>query len=297
MSNERPMGLILGMPFESYHAVDAMSASGMRELARSPWHYRNRVRITPTRSMLNGTLAHCAVLEPDALFDRYRVVPEDAPTRPSQRQWMAKNPNESSKAAMVWWTQFQQDCGTREIVSAEDFATTKAQLLALEHNRELAEMLRDGDSEVSLFWIDPDTGVYCKARPDHIPPRRNGRRQMLDLKAMADDSPEGFKRSVARMGYHRQRAHYMRGFEVVTGERIDDFVFAVVSSAPPVLASAYRLVDEACQQGDDEVRELLEEYARCSDANHWSAYSPEQRMIDLPVWAKASGEVEVSYAD
>jgi hypothetical protein len=34
------MGVVKGMPFDEYHAVDALSASGLRHLARSPWHFK-----------------------------------------------------------------------------------------------------------------------------------------------------------------------------------------------------------------------------------------------------------------
>lgn len=296
-TEHRPLGMILGMPFDEYHAVDAMSASGMRYLARSPWHYRNRVPITPTRSMLNGTLAHCAVLEPAELERRYVFVPDDAPRRPTEAQWNAKTSNDSSRAAKEWWTDFLQRAEQRTVIAANDYATTQQQLAALRANPWLHEHLASGSSEVSLFWVDRESGVYCKARLDHLHITADKRVVILDLKATADDTPSGFARSVASMGYHRQRAHYINGFEAVTRQKVDDFVFAVVSSVPPILATPYRLLDEAAQQGAEEVAELLEKYAKCQRSGDWHAYSPQQQMIDLPAWAKRSGEVEVSYAD
>jgi hypothetical protein len=65
---------------------------------------------------------------------------------------------------------------------------------------------------------------------------------------------------------------------------------------PPVLAVPYRLVDEAALQGEEEVDELLELYANCCTTNHWPAYTPGERMVDLPKWVKRDQEVEVSYA-
>jgi hypothetical protein len=96
----RPLGIVENMPFEEYLAVDAVSSTGLKLFARSAWHYKNRVDIDPTPSMLRGTLAHCAVLEPDALSQRYAVTPEDAPRRPSRAQWEAKNPSPESLEAM-----------------------------------------------------------------------------------------------------------------------------------------------------------------------------------------------------
>lgn len=290
----RPMGIVYGMSFDEYHAVEAFSASGMKHLARSPWHWRNRVEVKQTRAMLCGSLVHCAQLEPHALAERYVVVPEDAPRRPSVAQWRAKNPSADSVAAMDWWRTFEAANTSRAIVPAADYATTRLQLDAIQACEELREAFSAGDSEVSMFWTDPETGVYCKARPDHIT-RRRGRVQMLDLKSMADDTPAGVQRALGRLGLYRQEAHYRRGYEVITGEPVDDFVFAVVSSVPPILATPYRLVDDALQQGLEEVADLLREFAQCHRADVWPAYKPDQRLIDLPAWCKTAGEVEVEF--
>lgn len=293
----RPMGIVYGMAFEDYHAVEAFSASGMKHLARSPWHWLNRVPMQQTRAMLCGSLVHCAQLEPNALAERYVVVPEDAPRRPSVTQWKAKNPSDDSRAAMQWWLTFEFDNATRTIVSASDFATTQKQLQAINAEPELAQAFSKGASEVSMFWVDKATGVYCKARPDHITKRRDGSVQMLDLKSMADDTPAGVMRAMGRLGLYRQEAHYRRGYEACTGEPVADFVFAVVSSTPPILATPYRLVDSVLQQGTEEVEDLLREFAQCQQHNRWPAYKPEQRMLDLPAWCKTGGEVEVEFAE
>lgn len=293
----RPMGIVYGMSFEDYHAVEAFSASGMKHLARSPWHWRNRVPMQQTRAMLCGSLVHCAQLEPNALAARYVVVPEDAPRRPSVTQWKAKNPSPDSVAAMQWWTAFASSASGRSIIPAEDFATTQQQLQAIASEPELAEAFSKGDSEVSMFWVDPATGVYCKARPDHITRKRDGRVQMLDLKSMADDTPAGVMRAMGRLGLYRQEAHYRRGYQAITGVPVSDFVFAVVSSVPPILATPYRLVDDALQQGIEEVEDLLREFAQCQRADRWPAYKPDQRMLDLPAWCKTGGEVEVEFAE
>jgi exodeoxyribonuclease VIII len=289
------MGLVLDMPFEDYLAVDALSASGMRELSRSAWHFKHRVQIVPTPAMLNGTLTHCAQLEPDAMGARYVVVPEDAPKRPSKTQWAAKKPSPESVAAMAWWKDFSDRAAARRIVDAEAYAITQQQLEAIKAEPELSELFSSGYGEVSVFWVDKATGVYCKARPDWM--HYTGARsvKVIDLKAVADDTPAGFSRSVTRLGYHRAQVHYRRGVESL-GLKVDDFVFAAVSSTPPVLAVPYRLLDEAVLQGEEECDELLELYARCVANNNWPAYTPDERLVGLQGWAKRSQEIEVGYA-
>lgn len=292
-----PLGLVRDMPFEQYLAVDALSATGLKLLARSPWHYRNRVETDPTPAMLRGTLAHCAVLEADAMAQRYAVVPDDAPPRPSVRQWNAKNPSDDSRAAMAWWTNFRESLQGREIVSAEDYKLCQEQLQAVLREPELAEILRRGHGEVSIFWIDKATGIYCKARPDWLPPADCGTVTPMDLKTCSDESPSGFGRAAARLRYDLQDAHYTAGIEAVTGHKVRQFVFGAVSSKPPILAVPYVLTDEIREQGRDERAELMQRLAWCQRENEWPAYGNGIQLLDFPAYAKQAGEVEIEWSE
>lgn len=291
------MGLFLNMPFDEYLAVDAFSNSDMTLLARSAWHWKNRLPKQQTRAMLRGSLAHCAQLEPDALHKRYVFVPEDAPKRPTEAQWNAAKSNESSMAAKAWWKDFLDTVGDREIVTPEEFAVTQQQLQALAAEPTLRELLATGYSECSVFWVDEETGVYCKARPDHVHHVDKRTVRLVDLKSTVDESPNGFGRAAARLGYHRQDVHYSEGFAKATGAKVEAFVFAAVTSAPPVLAVPYVLTDEIREQAREERRELLELYARCQRDDYWPPYGTGLQLLDFPAYAKRSNEVEVSYVD
>lgn len=297
MSDHRPMGIVCDMPAEQYHAVEALSATGLRVFARSPWHFHNRVPVKPTRPMLRGTLAHCAVLEPHAMEQRYVVTPADAPRRPTKAQWQAKKPSEESQAAMAWWEDFQRKCEGREIIMAEEYEITQMQLRAIAADPDLAKTLRSGQAEVSVFWIDPQTGIYCKARPDWVHGLGGAEVELLDLKSTADESPSGFGRAAARMKYHLQAVHYTEGFEIATGCDVSQFTFAAVTNTPPVLAVPYKLTDEIEAQAYDERRELLERFAWCRSEGKWPAYGQGVQLLDFPAWAKTASEVEVGWSE
>jgi PDDEXK-like domain of unknown function (DUF3799) len=291
------LGVVHDMPLAEYLAVDALSSTGLKLLARSPWHFVNRADRDPTPAMLRGTLAHCAVLEPHAMAQRYVVVPEDAPNRPTRRQWEAKKPSPESIDAMKWWIAFEQDNAKREIVSRADYALCQEQLEAVKREPELAAMLRAGAGEVSVFWTDKATGLYCKARPDWLPPADAGRVTPLDLKTTIDESPSGFGRAAARLRFDLAAAHYTAGIEAATGLRVEQFVFGAVSSKPPVLAVPYVLTDEIRDQGRDERRELMERLAWCRRENQWPAYGTGFQLLDFPAWAKDGGEVDVEWSE
>lgn len=291
------MGVFLGMPFDEYLSVDALSASAMRLLARSPWHYRNRLEVKQTRPMLCGSLVHCAQLEPDALASRYAVVPENAPRRPTFAQWNAKKPSESSVAAMAWWRDYEAQVNGRAVVSADEFSITQAQIAAIQAEPYLRGAFSNGDAEVSVFWVDKATGVYCKARPDFLQWVNRNEVRIVELKSTADESPDGFSRALTGMGYHRARAHYIEGVQAATGAKVVEYLFAVVTSAPPVLAVPYWLHEEDAQQGADECAELRERFAWCLRENQWPAYGTGPQIVELKKWAKRSNELEVSFVD
>lgn len=287
----RPMGVVYGLSFEDYLAVDAMSQSALKLLAKSPWHYANRVDVKQTRPMLNGTLVHCARLEPDALSQRYAIVPDDAPKRPTDAQWAAKKSNESSQAAKEWWTNFGEQVAGRTIIPANDFAITQLQLAALNREPQIVEDMSDGKSEVSVFWTDPTTGVYCKARPDYVRETSDGD-ILTDLKSTVDESPQGFGRAAKRMRFDLQQAHYVDGWQIATGRKVHVFSFAAVTNVRPVLAKAYLLPEDFAQQGEDERRDLLSIYANCRASDTWPDYGSGRIVADVHLYN--SSEIEIS---
>jgi hypothetical protein len=204
-----------------------------------------------------------------------------------------------ARSAWHWKHRVVPTVQTRAMLrgSLAHFSVTQMQLRALAAEPTLSRLLATGYSECSVFWVDKDTGVYCKARPDHVCPVDDKTVQLIDIKSTVDESPVGFGRAAARLGYHRQAAHYTEGFKRATGMNVEAFVFAAVTSQPPVLAVPYVLTDEIAAQAVDERRELMELYARCQREGVYPAYGAGYQILDFPAWAKASSEVEVAFAE
>lgn len=291
------------MSLADYLATDAVSNSSLTDLVRSPAHCYalhldpERPPREPREWMISGPLAHCAVLEPDAMAVRYLVVPEGAPKKPTEAQWNAKNPNESSKAAMAWWRDFNATIGQREVVTAAQYATVQGQLAAVARVPALVDLLADGQAETSIFWKDEATGLDCRARPDwlaaHLPGRWKTR--PLDLKTIAELTPDAVAKAIAARGYHRQAAFYTRGLRA-NGFDVAEFIFGFVSKSYPYLAATFVLDDETLQQGEDEIAELLDLYAQCKRTGVWPGLGESVQLVGLPAWAKRSAEIEVGYA-
>ena len=295
------LGVFSDMPAAEYFAAAGVNNSILKGMAKSPAHCfalhlaPDRPKREPTTSMFSGTLAHCAQIEPDAMAARYIVTPEDAPRRPTAAQWNAKKSSPDSVSAMAWWSVFNASAEGLQIVTAEQYATTRAQLAAIQLSPEIAALFATGHGEQSAFWRDSATGLICKCRPDWVHDLPDGRVILVDLKTAADDSPTGFARTVAAMGYHRQAAWYTAGWQAATGRDVAGFIFAAVGSAYPFMATPYALDDETMAQGAEECAELLEQFAACRRSNNWPGYGVGVQLIGLPGWARRNMEVEVAY--
>ena len=273
------------MPSEEYHSIPALSAGGLKELIRSPFHFRNRRPLTPRASLQNGTLTHCLLLEPAEFDKRFAVVPESAPTRPSIRQRNAKKPSPETVEAIAWWDAFHASIAGKEVVDPDALAAAKAQAAAVRSVPDVAALLGTGYPEASAFWIDDETGELCKCRPDWVHPVDDASVILVDGKTCQDASPAGFARTVWNFRYDLQAAHYSDGFQQATGLRVAGFVFAAVESAWPHAAGAYMLDDAVMHAARIERRRLVDLYAQCKATNHWPGYSQAVEAITLPRWA------------
>ena len=277
------VGIIHGMANAEYHATAAVSNSVLSSIARSPAHCyalhvaEGRRASEQTAAMFAGTLAHCAVLEPDAVLDRYILKPAGLDMR--------------TKAGKEWKDALSDGV---EVIDCAQYETALFQRDAVLSVPELAELLASGVAEVSAFWRDDETGLQCKCRPDWVHTLSDGRVILVDLKTTTDASPQQFSRTVWRYGYHRQAAWYSAGYARAAGVEVAGFVFAAVTSSRPFVAAAHTLDDDYMRIGQEECRRLLDEYADCKLTGRWPAY-PGMNLLSPPAWATAGDDVEVAY--
>jgi exodeoxyribonuclease VIII len=144
--------------------------------------------------------------------------------------------------------------------------------------RELLEC--PGKGEMSFFWRDAETGIWCKGRVDRFC-EWMGFSVILDLKTTTDASPGDFKWQVARQHYHVKAAWYLDGLNAVQKAQ-RRFIWLAVEKDPPYLCALYEPPDEpgafsrpdiSLQRGRSLYRSLLERYASCEKSGVWPGYS------------------------
>lgn len=247
-----------------YKALPGVRWSHLKELAKSPAHYRSRLANprTDTPAMATGRLVHCAVLEPDELPKRYAV-------------WGAARRGGE-------WLAFEQaaiDNG-QEVVTATEYERALAMRDAVHGHPAAARYLRQKRTrtEVVLTWTDEATGIACKARLDWL-----GSRTYLDLKTTRDAGERAFGRTAEGLAYHGQMAYYGMGLEAGGMKR--RAVILAVENEPPFDVAAYRLGWEELDAGRELARELLDTLATCTKRRRWPGAHPKEKQLRLPPWA------------
>ena len=264
--------IIHDMPHAEYLAMLALSASGLKDMQRSPAHFYgkhldpNRPANNPTPAMVNGTLVHACIFEPAEVAKRYVVKPEGM--------------SFTTKDGKAW-----RDAQTLEIVDLLDMEAALKQAAAVRALPEVGELLKDGRGEVSAFWTDDETGTLCKCRPDWVVPAGDGV-ILVDGKTATDASPEGFGRAIWNLGYHIQAAWYCDGYAKASGKPVHGFVFAAVESAWPHAAAAYMLGENVLEAARGINRRLVRQHAGCVKSGKWPAYQAGVSLINLPKWAQ-----------
>ncbi len=261
-------GFYEDMPFEEYAAVDALNGSKIVQMRRSAKKYKHeRDNPTPpTSAMEAGKMTHLMVLEP-------KMVGEIA-------VW-GLLPNEKVRNGKVWEA-FQEDNVGRTILTvAEYMATTGMATAALAHAPISHYANAIGPTEVSLFWIDPQTGRRFKARLDKVIPETH---TIFDLKTTRDCHSYQFGAQSYKLGYHIKMALYWRGYKELTGVEPEIRIGAIDSKAPHESA-VYRMTRDVVMQGLEELDALVRKIADCEKEERWPAEYEEETDLLLPSWA------------
>lgn len=248
-----------------YHADRRyLSSTGCKTLLRSPAHFQHYLhgpRKEATAAQRLGSALHCAVLEPGRYLTDYRVF--DGDRRGST------------------WTAFQAAHAGCEILTRTESQLVGGMRDALMECQAfpLAALVRNGDSEKSIFFVDEETGVPCKIRCDSVSPHL-----ILDLKTTDDARGESFSRQLMKLQYDLQAAMYQEGCRQFYGNRLP-FYFVVVEIQPPHGVMVHRAGETVLECGFRKWRKALSVYTECRETEIWPGYAEAAHVLELPHWS------------
>lgn len=251
------------MNFADYLAIDAVNWSSLKNMAKSPLHYKYwRENDRPdTAAMAVGRACHTAVFEPMRFLRDYALF------EGARRQGKA-------------WDAFEALHAHQTILKVEEYERALAVAASVRAHPVAAQLLAKCAFEVPIQWVDEATGIRCKGRLDGI---SESLPACVDLKTSGDITERRFMANAARMAYHCQFAMYSDGHFAVAKKYVPFYVIAV-EQKPPHDVGVFRVADDDLYAGQETYRELLRGVKYCQETNNWPGQYPGEITPRFPTW-------------
>ena len=262
-------GIYAGIPLEDYHRGDicdgpSLSSSGLRLLwSKSAKHFWDKSPLNPVRSdedddkkeYIIGRAAHHLVCGELGFANLYVIRPDKAP---DGRAWHGSN------GSCVKWLAEQKRLG-KTVLTPEMVEQVRGMAISLGDNSLMRAGILSGLVERSLFWRDPVTNVWLKARPDVISTASG---DFADLKTTNSVLYRDTQRSLDEWGYMQQGALVLEGARALQLEATS-FSLVWVEKKRPHCVRVQMLIDEDLARGAKMNRVAIDTFHSCYTAKHW----------------------------
>jgi hypothetical protein len=271
-------GVYEGISNDDYHEGDGISSSQAKVMAlKTPAHYhyeyvdqeREREVRDKWGALAVGSLFHSLLLEPEKSLDEFLFV--------DKIERRSKIGKENFAVALEEATNTK-----RNIITNEEHENVKKMVEAARDQPLFRSLFSGGVAEVSCYWIDEDTGILCKCRPDYLHPDNI----IVDLKSCQDASTEGAGKSSYNFGYYISAAFYLDGVAAATGRPTESFIFAFMEKAAPYCCAPYVITPEDIALGRMLYKLALAKIKMCTESDRWPGYTTSVTELEIPAWAR-----------
>lgn len=287
-------GIYKNIPFDEYRAWPAVSKSMFKHILRSGLalkHYLDHGE-EEKEVMVFGNLADCLLLEPDLFESRYIISPATYPA--VVKKATKKDPTETIEDKPWTWTANYckewreiklRDKPEVKIISPADVERAQVITERIKGHPDAGEWVRNSEKQVSVYWIDPETGLACKSRMDAWDGRR-----IIDLKVTNDPLPSAFQRTVNNFKYHAGGAFYHDGLlhaMDITPEEgpTVPFSFIAAEDCEPYDVVTYDLGPLSFEAGRIIYKHALNRYKEIMETEDFTGYSNVTEEIEIPGYA------------
>lgn len=260
------------MSFEEYLAVDAINWSTLKHMEKSPLHYRYACDhpSADTTGRLKGRGTHTAVLEIERFMIDYACF---------------KGKIRRGKK----WDAFKAVHPEDNILKLDEYEHCLSAAKAVRNHHLVKPILERSEREVTVEWVDEDTGLKCKARLDLL--TDDG---IFDLKGVKSTDARMLASEVARMRYHAQLAWYQEGVKRARGRTLNTGLICVEHGPEHDVCLNDAGGEEAIYQGWELCRLLLNRVAECKSSKRWPGRHEEPLALSLPSWVWPDDEQVMS---
>lgn len=263
-----------GVPDHEYHGNQLfVSSSQLRKIVRSPAAFRAALTAPPKDSdaMRFGRLCHDVLLLGEKQLEKYVIMPDLS----AYGHYNSNN----YKAAKAEWMQAN---ATNTIVTRSELEKMKGVIESVNNHPDAVLLLKNGTPEISGYYVDSETNIRCRIRPDFINEKTHS---IIDFKTTVDCSPREFVRSVWQYRYDFQLAMYGAGYEAINGRAPEYYVFIAAEQTPPYECAVYVCDTQMIATGRAHYHVALAKLRRAIDTDEWPQAQLSAQTLSLPAWA------------
>lgn len=290
-------GIYPDMPFADYLALPYESNSHLKPMAISPLHYIEQEPVDTAATQF-GTAAHVVILEAETMLKRLVVMPDYRAKVTAEYEAAGKScvkPGGTKRYKQLV-ADFHDGLACRpgvQVIEQEKLDALTSMQTRIRENEIAAKWLAfPHQTEVTIIWDDPDTGIRCKGRLDIWLHEHN---LIVDYKTTSWLA--GFEKEIVRWGYNRQAAMYVDGMQAILheGTAFDTAVaFGIIAqeSQPPYAVQAAPLDADSIKAGRRAYKRDLARVAACRASGVWPG-PDNPDCWRIPEWAMpdAGGKV------
>lgn len=261
---------------DEYHSSPGISRSGIMEFRKTPKHFWHKylnpdyIKKESTSDMIFGSAFHCYLLEP-LKFEKEYFISQENPYHGNSTDGRAFKSDMLSKSK------------GKILLSSDDFSKIKEMAYSLTSDNRSASLISNAKYEKSIYWIDPDTQLLCKVRPDIWKDDF-----IVDLKTTRNASFKEFQRDFYNFGYHLQLAMMHEAIKYNFKKEMTNFIDLVIEKTEPYCHAIYFIDEKSITRGICEFKNILMQIKDCFDNNKWPSYNDE--ILTLPAYANQIGE-------
>jgi len=277
--------LHLNIPYEQYHAVEALRSGDLAYLMQSPAHLiaHRLANKPPSPAMELGKIFHIGIEEPLKLKELLVVEPTFVGKTKDGRD--SERSAEARQKKAEWYASLRKDV---IVLNQEEADRMVGMLNAINNHKLVSRLIRDGLRESSGFVEDPETGILLKFRPDLISEKKN---YVVDFKTTRNASHQFFINQIfSSRGnspfYILNGAHYAHCAKLTKGCNGDSFIIVAIESEAPFGINVFPL-DSYCLEVGEKIRSRLTKlYAECSKSGIWPSYPESAAPVAIPGWVQ-----------
>lgn len=251
--------------YTAYDRLPGVRSGDMAKMAKSPLHYRTATTTDSegsTSSQEQNQAIHAMILEPEHFARQFSIY-----------AGKVRNGKQYDAHCEAW-------PGTTVLLESwmPDIERTAA--LVRHDPRTRGAFTGQGWSEVAFQWVDPTTGLDCKARLDRLIQTAPNEVQIIDCKAIGTDARD-ISRRISERQWHVQAAHQIAGVLASNPDLTVSYRWCCYETTSPYDVVMVRPADSALELGEQTRLELLARIDDCQTRDHWPGRHEDEIEVDV----------------